>query len=109
MTCYAFSPPAAVVSPLLSTAMSAWVTSIVVGRDLVPRISLPSVQALLRDAVGEASSCKSHKATVMGWNPFAATAWKKMTREERYRGLKNGSVRSGEEVGQDGNTTHGLG
>lgn len=38
--CWAFAPPGGLISPGLSLRMRDWCTSVVVGRDMVPRLSL---------------------------------------------------------------------
>jgi hypothetical protein len=50
LRCYAISPPGALVSRHLGAAMDGWTVSVVVGKDLVPRMSLPSLHGLLDEA-----------------------------------------------------------
>ncbi len=49
--CYAFAVPGASMSVPLSDAVSSFITSVVVGKDMVIRLSLRSVHSLLEDAV----------------------------------------------------------
>ena len=51
MKCYAFAPPGATMSVQLATAVSSFVSSVVIGKDMVPRLSLPAIHALLGDVV----------------------------------------------------------
>ena len=57
LKCFAFSPPGATVSSQLSTAVSSFITPVVIGKDMVPRLSLPTVHALLGDVVGAVVQC----------------------------------------------------
>lgn len=50
LRCYAISPPGALVSRHLGATMDGWTVSVVVGKDLVPRMSLPSLHGLLDEA-----------------------------------------------------------
>jgi hypothetical protein len=45
------------VSSQLSTAVSSFITPVVIGKDMVPRLSLPTVHALLGDVVGAVVQC----------------------------------------------------
>lgn len=56
LECYAFSPPGALVSPSLASFMEEWLVSIVLGKDLVPRLSVPALHKLLLHMVPAASS-----------------------------------------------------
>ena len=49
--CYAYAPPGATMSTQLSDAVSSFITSVVVGKDMVPRLCLSNVHALVEDAV----------------------------------------------------------
>jgi hypothetical protein len=49
--CFAYAPPGATMSRALSRSVSSFVTPVVVGKDMVPRMSLPTVHALLGDMV----------------------------------------------------------
>ena len=50
--CFAYAPPGATLSLPMAREVSSFVTSVVVGKDMVPRVSLPTVHALLGDVVG---------------------------------------------------------
>ena len=49
--CFAYAPPGATLCRALARAVSSFVTSVVIGKDMVPRLSLPNVHALLGDVV----------------------------------------------------------
>lgn len=49
--CYGYAPPAMTMSAALSSAVSSFITSVVVGKDLVPRFSLKNFHALIEDSV----------------------------------------------------------
>lgn len=63
--CYAFAPPGATMSVQLATAVSSFVSSVVVGKDMVPRLSLPAIHALLGDVVSVHVRAKVSKARVL--------------------------------------------
>lgn len=48
---YALSAPGGTLSPALAAAVEPWVTSVVLGKDLVPRLSMASVEALMTRSV----------------------------------------------------------
>jgi hypothetical protein len=62
--CFAFAPPGAIVSPGLAALMENWVTTLVVGKDMVPRLSLPSLQNLMTEIVDYTSRCKVNKVSL---------------------------------------------
>ena len=49
--CWAFSPPGALMSPPLADDVKRWCTSVVLGKDLVPRLSVPALYRLSRQMV----------------------------------------------------------
>jgi hypothetical protein len=55
--CFAYAPPGATMSAAMGVAVSSFITSVVVGKDMVPRLSLPTVHALLGDVVRFPQSC----------------------------------------------------
>lgn len=72
--CYAFSPPGALVSPDLARVMEGWVTTVVVGKDMVPRMSLATLTGLLGELVDYTSRCKVSKNTLLATAGVACCA-----------------------------------
>ncbi|RYE95522.1 MAG: hypothetical protein EOO41_05575, partial [Methanobacteriota archaeon] len=64
--CYAFSPPGAMVSGNLARTMEAWVTSVVLHKDCVPRMSLPTIHGLISEMIGYSSRCRMSKPALLG-------------------------------------------
>jgi hypothetical protein len=64
LRCFTYAPPAALVSPPLSAAMQAWTTSVLLGKDAVPRMSLATTSVMLRDALFAASRAAVHKRKI---------------------------------------------
>jgi hypothetical protein len=62
---YAFSPPGALVSSDLADLMAGWTTSIVIGKDMIPRSSLPALQKLFRELVDCTVRCTVSKPVLM--------------------------------------------
>ena len=74
LRCYAISPPGALVSRHLARAMEAWTVSVVVGKDLVPRTSLPSLHRLLDEATDYMGRAKVSKPSIIGSAAVACCA-----------------------------------
>ncbi len=51
LTSIVYAPPGATLSTALGLAVTSFITSVVVGKDMVPRLSLPTTHALLGDVV----------------------------------------------------------
>jgi len=62
---YAFSPPGALVSADLGDLMAGWTTSIVIGKDMIPRASVPALQKLFRELVDCTVRCTVSKPVLM--------------------------------------------
>eukprot|EP00890_Picochlorum_soloecismus_P001316 jgi/Picsp_1/2185/NSC_05650-R1_sn1-specific diacylglycerol lipase alpha-like len=65
LKCYAFSPPGGLLSPELSIIAQSYCTSIVVGYDVVSRLSLKTVQDLVDDMVSALCRCKRPKLSIL--------------------------------------------
>jgi hypothetical protein len=57
-TCWAFAPPGGLMSPALSAAVGDFVTSVVTGKDLVPRLSLVTLEQLRDDIMTSLARCR---------------------------------------------------
>lgn len=64
--CYAFSPPGAMVSGNLARMMEGWVTSVVLHKDCVPRMSLPTIHGLISEMINYSSRCRMSKPVLLG-------------------------------------------
>ena len=51
MHCYAFSPPGGMVNQGLGKFMEPFVTSMVVGKDMVPRMTMPNLARMIDQMV----------------------------------------------------------
>lgn len=49
--CYAYAPPGATMSVPLARAVSSFITSVAVGKDMVPRMTIPSMHRLMQQSV----------------------------------------------------------
>lgn len=56
--CWAYAPPGGLVSPDVGSACSSFVTSVVVGRDMVPRLSFGAMHQLNNNMLEAAAYCK---------------------------------------------------
>jgi sn1-specific diacylglycerol lipase len=65
LKCFAFSPPGGLLSPELSTIAQSFCTSIVVGYDVVSRLSIKTVQDLVDDMVSALCRCKRPKLSIL--------------------------------------------
>jgi sn1-specific diacylglycerol lipase len=57
-TCWAFAPPGGLMSPVLAAAVGDFVTSVVTGKDLVPRLSLVTLERLRDDIMTSLARCR---------------------------------------------------
>ncbi|KAK9826366.1 hypothetical protein WJX81_002936 [Elliptochloris bilobata] len=62
---WAFSPPGGLVDTALASAATACVTSVAVGKDWVPRLSLASFERLRDDMIVAAARCRVPKALLL--------------------------------------------
>ncbi len=65
LRCLAYGTPGGLLSPRLAEATKAWTTTFIVGRDLVPRLSLDSVYALRDDLLRLLARCRANKNAVL--------------------------------------------
>jgi len=63
--CFAICPPGCTMSPELATAMSPFCYSLVHGKDIVPRISVSTLERLRDQMVRAATLCKRSKTRVL--------------------------------------------
>ncbi|TMW66074.1 hypothetical protein Poli38472_003839 [Pythium oligandrum] len=73
LRCFAFSPPGCTLSPGLARRCNAFVTSVVVGHDIVARASLTSAEDLRDQVIDLIGRSKVGKAAILR----QVTAWKK--------------------------------
>lgn len=64
LRCFAFSCPGALVSRNLAREMAGFVTTVVVGKDAVPRASVANLGRLVDEMVTSLARCKQPKLTV---------------------------------------------
>ena len=72
LTCWAFSPPGGLVTASLAATTSDWCTSVVVGRDWIPRLTVNTFDRMKTEMLYAAVRCKQPKAIVLtggllGW------------------------------------------
>lgn len=65
LRCLAYGTPGGLLSPKLAEATRAWTTTFIVGRDLVPRLSIDSVYALRDDLLRLLARCRANKNAVL--------------------------------------------
>ena len=71
VTCYAYSPPGGLLSLAASRESEKFTVSVVVGDDVIPRLSLTNIGALSRDIKNVISTCKLPKYQVFGYGFMA--------------------------------------
>ncbi|KAK9821582.1 hypothetical protein WJX81_008445 [Elliptochloris bilobata] len=69
LRCWAFSPPGGLVSKGLQPAMAGWCTSVVAGKDAVPRASTNNLRRLMDEMITALARSRYHKLRVLlgGW------------------------------------------
>lgn len=65
LRCYAFSPPGGLLSKALADYSKDFVVSVVLGKDLVPRLSIPNMEDLKRRILKIVSSCNKPKYRIL--------------------------------------------
>nr|XP_061808001.1 diacylglycerol lipase-beta-like [Nerophis lumbriciformis] len=65
LKCYAFSPPGGLLSKALADYSKDFVVSVVLGKDLVPRLSLPNMEDLKRKILKIVSNCNKPKYRIL--------------------------------------------
>nr|XP_020495794.1 sn1-specific diacylglycerol lipase beta [Labrus bergylta] len=65
LQCYAFSPPGGLLSKALADYSKDFVVSIVLGKDLVPRLSIPNMEDLKRRILKIVSNCNKPKYRIL--------------------------------------------
>ncbi|XP_058477644.1 diacylglycerol lipase-beta [Solea solea] len=65
LQCYSFSPPGGLMSQALSDYSKDFVVSIVLGKDLVPRLSIPNMEDLKRKILKIVSNCNKPKYLIL--------------------------------------------
>merc|ERR1719232_2522378 len=71
VTCYAYSPPGGLLSLAAARESEKFTVSVVVGDDVIPRLSLTNIGALSRDIKNVISTCKLPKYQVFGYGFMA--------------------------------------
>ncbi|KAJ8363825.1 hypothetical protein SKAU_G00126560 [Synaphobranchus kaupii] len=65
LQCYAFSPPGGLLSKALADYSREFVVSVVLGKDLVPRLSIPNMEDLKRRILKMVSNCNKPKYQIL--------------------------------------------
>lgn len=65
LKCWAYSPPGGLVSKELSEAMRPFTTSVAVGKDAVPRMSLKNLARMLDELITALARCRKPATAVM--------------------------------------------
>lgn len=65
LECYAFSPPGGLMSKALAEFSKQFVVSVVLGKDLVPRLSIPNMEDLKRRLLKMVSNCSKPKYQIL--------------------------------------------
>ncbi|KAJ8283944.1 hypothetical protein COCON_G00027940 [Conger conger] len=65
LQCYAFSPPGGLLSKALAEYSKEFVVSVVLGKDLVPRLSIPNMEDLKRRILKMVSNCNKPKYRIL--------------------------------------------
>ncbi|XP_076027933.1 diacylglycerol lipase-beta [Genypterus blacodes] len=65
LQCYAFSPPGGLMSKALADFSKDFVVSVVLGKDLVPRLSIPNMEDLKRRILKIVSNCNKPKYRIL--------------------------------------------
>ncbi|XP_043085975.1 diacylglycerol lipase-beta [Puntigrus tetrazona] len=65
LECYAFSPPGGLMSKALAHYSKQFVVSVVLGKDLVPRLSIPNMEDLKRRLLKMVSNCSKPKYKIL--------------------------------------------
>ncbi|XP_035647680.1 diacylglycerol lipase-beta-like isoform X2 [Oncorhynchus keta] len=65
LQCYAFSPPGGLMSKALADFSKEFVVSVVLGKDLVPRLSYPNMEDLKRRILKIVSNCNKPKYRIL--------------------------------------------
>ncbi|KAK9530790.1 hypothetical protein VZT92_012272 [Zoarces viviparus] len=65
LQCYSFSPPGGLLSKALADYSKGFVVSVVLGKDLVPRLSIPNMEDLKRKILKIVSNCNKPKYRIL--------------------------------------------
>ncbi|XP_026207558.1 sn1-specific diacylglycerol lipase beta [Anabas testudineus] len=65
LQCYSFSPPGGLLSKALADYSKDFVVSVVLGKDLVPRLSIPNMEDLKRRILKMVSNCNKPKYRIL--------------------------------------------
>lgn len=65
LQCYSFSPPGGLLSKALADYSKDFVISVVLGKDLVPRLSIPNIEDLKRRILKIVSNCNKPKYRIL--------------------------------------------
>jgi len=71
VTCYAYSPPGGLLSLAASKESEKFAVSVVVGDDVIPRLSLPNIGALSKDIKQAITMCQLPKYQIFGYGCMA--------------------------------------
>ncbi|XP_061456213.1 diacylglycerol lipase-beta isoform X2 [Rhineura floridana] len=65
LRCYAFSPPGGLLSKSLAEYTKQFIVSVIVGKDLVPRLSMPNMEDLKRRIIRIVANCNRPKYQIL--------------------------------------------
>ncbi|XP_058891509.1 diacylglycerol lipase-beta-like isoform X3 [Acipenser ruthenus] len=65
LKCYAFSPPGGLLSKPLADYSKEFIVSVVLGKDLVPRLSIPNMEDLKRSILRMVANCNKPKYQIL--------------------------------------------
>uniref|UniRef100_A0A1A8IQB5 Diacylglycerol lipase-beta n=2 Tax=Nothobranchius TaxID=28779 RepID=A0A1A8IQB5_NOTKU len=65
LQCYSFSPPGGLLSKALADYSKDFIVSVVLGKDLVPRLSIPNIEDLKRRILKIVSNCNKPKYRIL--------------------------------------------
>ncbi|GAX83082.1 hypothetical protein CEUSTIGMA_g10508.t1 [Chlamydomonas eustigma] len=73
--CWSFAPPGGLLSPQACLDMKPYCTSVIIGRDMIPRLSLRSVERLADEMLVAAARCKVSKSRLWLSTTLFGTKW----------------------------------
>lgn len=64
LKCFAYSPPGCLVTAEAATFCENFVTSVIIGDDIVPRLSVPSFERFKNDLIRAIKECRTPKVSL---------------------------------------------
>lgn len=90
LTCYAYSPPGGLLTLEAAQYSRSFITSVVLGKDVVPRLGLHQMESLRFDLITAIQQCRLPKWRVIGSSACCCVA--NVDQDERLFGTANGSI-----------------